>query len=137
MRVESPPDLDLTSRARGENADQRLTKVAGVYSAGEPRSHDHQSGEYCDRAYEPPANDRIIHGQINAQIRAPPVGMRLPSRSAGSPITATAPDEECALLHPSSRQRVIPDEEHRRPDDRNRHAIHIESGDAMHTERIE
>src|ERR1700687_5703268 len=107
VRVESPPDLDLTSRARGENADQRLTKVAGFYSAGEPRSHDHQSGEYCDRAYEPPANDRIIHGQINAQIHAPPVGVRLPSRSAGSPITATAQDEECVLLHPSRGQRVL------------------------------
>src|ERR1017187_6018518 len=64
LRVESPRDLDLTSRARGEHADERLAKVARVYSTDEPRRHDHQGGEDCDRAYEPPANDRIIHGQL-------------------------------------------------------------------------
>ena len=91
MRVESPPDLDLTSRARGEKADQRLTKVARVQRAGKPRRHEHKRGEYCGRAYQPPANDRTIHGDLTRKVAWPSVRMCLPSRSAGLPITATAP----------------------------------------------
>ena len=77
LRIESPPDLDLTSRARRKNADQRLTKVSRVQGADKPRSHDHQGGNQGGRGYQPAAEDRMIHGQLNAQSRAPLMKMCL------------------------------------------------------------
>src|SRR5450631_4867468 len=91
LRVESPLDLDLTTRACGQNADQRLTKIARMQRAGKARNQNPQRGDYGGHAYQPPANDRVFHGRTNAQIRAPRVGMHLPSGRARLPITATAP----------------------------------------------
>jgi len=59
------------------------------------------------------------------------------SRSDSLDVSRGFGCEAGGISHPPVRQRVVHDEEHRCPDDCHHHAIHIQSGDAWHAERVE
>src|SRR5579863_8361844 len=52
-------------------------------------------------------------------------------------IAPERPTQGRRVSHPPARQRVVHDQEHRRSDYCNHHAVHIQSSDARHAERVE